>query len=88
MAIEELKKNILDVIYGADWEIRASCRQYEITEHGMNDEGKVVTQIIKEVLNSFLIWLKQPGRVDSWDQTFFETWMENYLEELKSLEVI
>ena len=32
-------------------------------------------------MKDFLQWIKEPGRVDSWDQEFFETWITLYLED-------
>ena len=35
----------------------------------------------REVIEDFLKWIKEPGRVDSWDQEFFETWMNLYIKD-------
>lgn len=35
----------------------------------------------REEMEKFLKWIKEPGRVDSWDQEFFETWITLYLKD-------
>ena len=35
----------------------------------------------REVVEDFLTWIKQPGRVDHWDLEFFETWTALYLKD-------
>ena len=35
----------------------------------------------RETMEDFLQWIKKSGRVDSWDQEFFETWIALYLED-------
>ena len=35
----------------------------------------------RETMKDFLQWIKEPERVDSWDQEFFETWITLYLED-------
>ena len=47
----------------------------------MTIDLKLRKPLAEMVLNDFLKWIREPGRVDSWDQEFFDTWIEKYLDE-------
>ena len=36
-----------------------------------------------QAFKDFLDWIKQPKRVDVWDQQFFETWINEYIKFLE-----
>ena len=92
VTVKDLKEDILNIIIGADWEIVASCRDYEITEHSLEDEDtvarEIITSVLEKLLPDFMQQLLDNGCFDDGcldEQTAFRREINTFIEYITKL---